>query len=166
VTIPFRSYILCLTILIGFLSSCNKDQQSIQWYYWKQDFNLNEAQEGLIDTLGTQKIYVKYFDVDYKDGETKPLALIQINTTPQRREVVPCIYITNRTFDDAKRAATKKFDAEVLANKIFKLIEEIGDKNRVNPYQEVQFDCDWSSSTKVNYFAFLDAFKEYCEKLY
>lgn len=153
---PLAAFIMLVFFLC---SSCEEKGNDIQWYYWKQDFNLNVQQKQLLDTLKTGKVYTKFFDIDYVDGETVPLALIQFETKLDSVDIIPCIYITNRTFDDNKRIATHIFDAEVLAKKVFDLVKQISGKNRLPKYQEIQFDCDWTGSTKDNYFVFLEAFK-------
>ncbi len=147
-----RKFSLFLLILSTFLFACQSKGPNLQMYYWKQDFKLDKEMNTLLDTVQSTKIYTKFFDIDLKDGKTTPLAKVNFSTKPSQ-EIVPCIYITNRTFE-------RELDLDKLAQSTFNLVKDVIDKNRLEAYSEIQFDCDWTKTTKNAYFQFLEAYRK------
>ena len=98
-----------MILLISFLiSSCQtKQPQDIKtaFYHWKTDFNISNIEKQYLDSLKTKKLYLRFFDIDWDETThfAKPLANISnfknIDTT---FEIIPTIYITNKTFTQLK----------------------------------------------------------------
>ena len=142
-----------------FLSSCKKNEEvnrSINFYYWKQNFNLNNTQRSLIKTNKSDRIYCKYFDIVNQNGTAIPISKIQFDTVPSL-SIVPCIFIKNNVFllDNIEKLHFQVFDLIYQINKFYNI--------QIN---EIQFDCDWTTITRDKYFNFLDEFKrEYGEQI-
>ncbi|MGB1248728.1 MAG: hypothetical protein ACPG4Z_07565, partial [Chitinophagales bacterium] len=66
-------------------------------------------------------------------------------------EIIPCVFITNSTFEQVS-------DIDKLAQNIHKLITDISSTHSINYYQ-VQFDCDWTQTTRYSFFNFLEKYK-------
>ncbi len=144
-------HVLCIMII--FFSSCrinNNDDKLINFYYWKQNFHLNEAQESLLENNRSNKIYCKYFDVVSEKKKTIPISKIQFDTVPSL-SIVPCIFIKNNVFllDNLNK----------LPDQVLNLINQINQKHNIQ-INEIQFDCDWTSKTRENYFHFLNQIKQ------
>ncbi|MEO1258985.1 MAG: hypothetical protein AAFZ15_09305 [Bacteroidota bacterium] len=128
------------------------------FYHWQTHLEITPAERRLMDLLNVQKLYVKYFDIDL-DGNSQPVphAVVDINgELLDETVIVPTVFITHRTF----KSISKK-NIEQLASRIFKKINEIN--NRLYPTAnylptEIQFDCDWTPTTRENYFYFLECF--------
>jgi len=138
---PYKKTILLLVILcfvIGFLSYSKKDL-TYSYYHWKNTFDLKENQD---------KIYIKALDIDY----SKKLEVIRtkFNSKP-KNDFVPVIYISNK--------AIKEADLSLLVKNI---LEEL--KALPYSYDELQFDCDWSLSTRAKYFDLLEEIKKNTKK--
>ena len=147
-----------IILVLLFLSSCTPKKKEISFYHWKTDFELNASNQQLLNTLGSEKLYTKFFDVTYADDQQAPLpvATIQFNdsTATKIKELIPVVYITNEVFKKMKSVS----ETEQLARNISDKIERLVVKNKLT-VNELQFDCDWSVATRENYFAFLEAIR-------
>lgn len=124
------------------------------FYHWKTHFQLTQAEQGYLDAIGTKKLYVKFFDVDW-DGITNqpiPLAVVEIDTTKLNDlNIVPTVFITNRTLLQLPME-----QVDTLAGLIFRKIKSLETQHPL----EIQFDCDWTAKTKAKYFALLDNLRQ------
>ena len=125
------------------------------FYHWQTDLDISEAEADFLVKVSSTRIYAKCFDLDYNAARraVEPSALIRIGSLPANTELVPVIFITNRSFlnTDADGAGDlAKFTHELLER-------QLGE--RTFP-AEVQFDCDWSPQTRDRFFEFLRAMRE------
>ncbi len=145
-------YFSLFTFLL--LSSCNSDLPKTKalpaFYHWQTHLKITPSERLLLDSLNVKKLYVKFFDIDLDgNGGPAPQALVQMDThLLHGLDIVPTIFITNRTF----KSISKK-EIETLAENIFDKINALH-----RPPSEYQFDCDWTKSTRENYFYFLKYF--------
>jgi hypothetical protein len=131
------------------------------FYHWQTAVYLDHTEQTMLQKLDIQRLYVKYFDVDwnFNKGLAVPLASAKLDTVSLKRvaEIVPTIFITNRTFTHLPHE-----EVTVLAERIYQKIK------RLHPAQlslkEIQIDCDWSSSTREKYFRLLQVLKQQTEK--
>jgi hypothetical protein len=72
-------------------------------------------------------------------------------------EVVPCVFVQNEVFNATKNTSK-------LAENIAKLVLSISKKQHLK-IKEMQLDCDWTSTTKYSYFAFLEALQTQIGKI-
>jgi hypothetical protein len=99
---------------------------------------------------------VRYFDLDMPPGDAqpKPIAPISFDTTNLFFAVTPVIYIKNRVFLKLDSGSVS-----ALCNNVFKMVKAINQSIHKSP-DEIQFDCDWTVTTRENYFFFLRTYKE------
>ena len=136
-----------------FFSSCkkeDKEKKNINFYYWKQNFNLSETQKSLININKSKIIYCKYFDIVNQNGVAIPISKVQFDTKPSI-SIVPCVFIKNNVF--------LLNNVDELHNKVFNLINQINNLHNLQ-INEIQFDCDWTSKTREKYFNFLNQIKQ------
>jgi len=142
--------------LFLFLSCQNKPPQidvHLGFYHWKTALELSPKETNYLDSLQVEKIYIKFFDVDwdFNQQQVKPLASLQAKTIPSKEiAIVPTIFITNRTFQQIEHKHILGLSKQISA----KLKEQFNAFPQ-HTIQQVQFDCDWSGTTKEKYFAFL-----------
>jgi hypothetical protein len=102
-----------------------------------------------------ERLYVRYFDVDLQGGAPIPVGkLVDAGGLRYTKEIVPTVFITNRSFLDRPPEAVAD-----LAGKVAALIESLHQKIATQTIREVQFDCDWTDRTQSNYFLFLEQIK-------
>ena len=149
-------------ILLSVCAGCEDQQDepkrigpiSKSFYFWKSNFNLIDSEIQYLDLLNCQRLFTRFFDLDY-DSQTQqinPIGVLHVNQPPPPSiEIVPVIFITNRTF---KNIAGNELEGlvEKTLNKINEIHEQLSD----TPFTELQIDCDWTQTTRENYFQFLE----------
>jgi hypothetical protein len=162
--------ILVIGVVSLFLFSCTrgKEVQNIEraFYYWKSDNSLSAVGENKLSANKVNKIYVKFFEVDYSEamGNYPYDKLYSYGTmfkSVDSVSVVPTIFIKNELF-----AHNTEKDLDKLADNIVYLINKRCDEKfrNANVVDEIQIDCDWTKSTKEKYFYLLKKVKELSKK--
>lgn len=143
-------------VVVFLLFSCQEKQKTISFYYWKTSFRLSPKEISTLRGNHVNTLYIRYFDIDFAPGDKqpKPVAPIVFDTTRLFFGVVPVIYIKNRVFQKSDSAGIAQ-----LSDNVFRLVSGINRSISKNPV-EIQFDCDWTVSTKEKYFQFLRRYKE------
>ncbi len=147
--------LLLLAVLV--CSSCGKKREHpVSFYHWKTTFSLTPAEQACFRELGCKKLYLRFFDVDNESGRPLPQAIIQpFDASLIATEYIPVVFVTNRTLRGLSKEEIRK-----LAEQTDGLITEIEEKNGLPPGKEIQIDCDWTESTRENYFRFLTLLRE------
>jgi hypothetical protein len=146
----------CILILLVFFAGCaQKNEIEVQrsFYYWKSVYNLSAREKQVVDSLSIQKLYVKFFDVEWNAARSAALPIAQIifkENPVTNIQLVPVVFITNEAIakctDDA---------IDSLAQNIARLVQETSAVNHLPPSREIQIDCDWTKTTKEKYFRLL-----------
>lgn len=147
----FFAFVFCL--------SCQKETTpkdvSRGIYYWKSTFKLSKAERQTLDSCKIKKLYFKAFDVDWDFTKARaiPKATIRFEEEiPPNLAIVPTVFITNQVL---KQANKQQLDTTIsFINKHLRTV--LKNKN----FDEIQFDCDWTISTRERYFYLLRAFKK------
>lgn len=147
-----------LLFLAFFTNSCQ--QQTVEttaaFYHWQTNFELSKTETNYLQQLSIQKIYPKFFDVDWDFNQQEPVALAPISIPSELPsaliliEIIPTVFITNRTL--------VQLSPEQLPDLAAKIVQKLTvqmEAFRVNKIQEIQLDCDWSQNTKTKYFRLL-----------
>lgn len=143
-------------IIAVFLCCCKPTaKQDVSFYYWKSTFSLKDPERSALSETKCQTLYVKYFDVVKENGQIKPVATIHFKDVLPEQRIVPVVFIKNEVFRDIDSAETER-----LAKNILSLIDQINFSNSIH-VNELQWDCDWTESTKDQYFAFLRTIKKF-----
>ena len=116
----------------------------------------------MLDSCHVQKLYVKAFDLDWDlaKNEVIPKASIRFEEAlPKNLVLVPTIFITNQVLTQ-----TPDNQLDTLDNFMKKHLDFVWKKTN---FQEIQFDCDWTISTRRKYFKLLVSLrKHFPEKLF
>ena len=147
----FFAFVFCL--------SCQKETApkdvSRGIYYWKSTFKLTDAERQTLDSCKIKKLYFKAFDVDwdFTKAQAIPKATIKFEEEiPTNLTIIPTVFITNQVL---KQSTDQQLDTTIsFINKHIRTA--LKNKN----FDEIQFDCDWTISTRERYFYLLRAFKK------
>ena len=133
-------------------------------YYWQTWYSTNDYEDRFLADNTIQTMYLRFFDVELSQGwndhdKCMPVATISIpdHESLSGFNVVPVVFITPE--------AIKEYESftDHLAHRIYAMCV----KNKIE-IKEVQFDCDWTKSTRDAYFQFLidvrKALKTYFKK--
>ncbi len=99
-------------------------------------------------------IQTRYFDLDFppEDSLPGPVSPIIFKNTPGIR-IIPVVYIKKRVFERVSDDSIRS-----LAKAVYKLVSAIS--GSINQQAEgIQFDCDWTETTRDRYFLFLREYK-------
>jgi hypothetical protein len=135
------------------------------FYYWRTHFHLNAAEQQYLKDCKIERLYVKFFDVDWEETTQRimPLAIVELDSSAksirQKWEITPVIFITNRAIANL----TTEGIAD-LAEKIDRKIEAIEQQLGPEHSPEIQLDCDWTPSTRERYFQLLEDLGTRCQK--
>lgn len=158
--------VLSLFLLL-LLTSCADKTAEVKtraMYYWNTTFRIDAQKERFLAEHKVERLYVRYFDVvENESGEPMPNATIDLPHAPLRLphegegsarkgkdfklEIIPTVYVHN----DCMR---KRHDG--LAEKILKRLLQMSETHHMGKVNEIQMDCDWTQSTRQNFFAFLE----------
>lgn len=136
-------------------------QQDNAIYYWRTTFKLDDYEKEFLNKNGIRKMYVRFFDVDVNPDTLSsdrcvPVATISFNDSlPDGVEIVPTVFITPEAIKEWPSFSN------FLARRIYAMCEY----NGISP-NEVQFDCDWTTSTRIAFFEFLKNVKIQFEEYY
>jgi hypothetical protein len=131
------------------------------FYLWQTEIALDLSKKNYLDTLQCQKLYLKFLDIGLNPSTliAEPLANLNLLNAADFRgkQIIPTVFITNETFKTVK----SEVEIENLAKKIATAIFQIGENLPQNEYTEIQFDCDWTATTRDAYFSFLEKIKKH-----
>lgn len=171
------------------LSQCQMDNQSTERaiYYWQTTMDFDKVDDSIANNLNLSTLYIRYFDIDWDAGYNAGVPIGVLNkdmieenlTVLGDRNIIPTIFITNRTFKNMNVR-----DIDKLAKNTVRKIENINqqlkvwqinsilyetDKSSWEEYfeieknfdfdtliTEIQIDCDWTASTRDKFFEFLE----------
>ena len=154
--------ILSTTLLITLCLSCHDKQPKevkTAFYHWKTQSTLSDFEKLYLKSLKVEKLYVRLFDIDWDETKQFPMPLASTNTLKDigdNIEIVPTIYITNKTFS---KIADNQLDT--LSRLVF---QKIAKNTEGVHFNEIQIDCDWTESTKTRFFSFLKSLKTLSQK--
>ncbi len=148
----FCLFIVCILFLT---SSCTSKEKTITpaFYHWQTNFSLTPSEKDYLQEFPIQKLYVKFFDVDWNAAANQPFPMAEVifdSTDWKNVEIIPTIFITNRSLKNYPLEKINDLGKNIL-EKIFYLKKEIS---------EIQIDCDWSETTKEKYFQLLNFIKK------
>ncbi len=152
-------YTIGIYFVFQFLACTDSSPRVITpaFYHWKTNLSIDSSVISNLDSLKVEKLYIKFFDIDWSSsaGEAIPKAILIANDFDLQKEIIPTIFITNRTFLKTDEKAQK-----VLAQRTAQKIKSISKKYGIPAPKEIQFDCDWSGKTREAFFNFIKIFKK------
>lgn len=162
-----HSLLKIFPIVLFLLSSVScvsaSHDHNISFYHWKSNYQMDNDVRNYMRGLNCQKIYLHLFDV-VKEGEiSRPINIFKVTDSLKNDSsihFVPVIFITNEVFSNTDTSKINKL-ASYIKYFTHNMVHNYSniDKNTID---EIQFDCDWTPSTKENYFTFL----KYVKNLY
>jgi hypothetical protein len=151
---------LFLVILLLFAACHTGRKHPVDFYYWKTNVSLDTTEQRYFKELESKYLYIRFFDVDNDGNGIRPVAKIKpFDCTLLQAEYVPVIFITNRTFTGITSQGIDE-----LAQHINDLTTEIANANHLPAVSEIQIDCDWTLTTRNDYFRFLKKLKAVSKK--
>ena len=155
-TTKFKLTIYLLACFVLATTSCHKTRVvQTSFYYWKTVYDLNNFEQQYFKALHCRKVYLRIMDVDAGDNGNVPVSPVLFKSTfADSVQLVPVVFIVNN----------------ILRNQTHKHLDDLGDKivayvnGKVRQagkttFGELQIDCDWTNTTRDNYFYLLNRIK-------
>jgi hypothetical protein len=158
------TFFLLLSVMLFFSCTQKREERKIErsFYYWKTVFKLTDFEKQRLDSLNVKTIYIRFFDVGWDEATKIPVPVAKLQNTnyklPGNMQIIPVVFITNECIKKIDSSQLQKF-----ADNIYLLIQEIITANSFNSIAEIQIDCDWTVTTKDNYFNLLRKIKTLCK---
>ncbi|MCC7501337.1 MAG: hypothetical protein IT229_02330 [Flavobacteriales bacterium] len=124
-------------------------------FRWRNGYGLDRDEHQAMERNGVQRVYFKLLDIGWNPANgAHPVSAVDVpyewrdysrerGPWTDKVEFVPCIYITNTTFEKLDATGTE----ELVHNLLRKLRMECPVK-----LHGVMLDCDWTPSTKDRFF--------------
>ena len=125
-------------------------------YYWKTRFVLKESERAFLNEQEVGRIYLRFFDVDVTEdlmGYSKdvvPIGTVTFDSTkPAGVEIVPTVFISVPAISVT---SYQEQGFKILADRIVTRVLNMADYNDMGPIHEIQLDCDWTGSTRDDFY--------------
>jgi hypothetical protein len=140
------------------LLSCHKARVvETSFYYWKTVYRNNQAEQAYLHHFKAKKLYIRITDVGLDTGSNTPAPVSPIvfnNHLPDSIEIVPVVFVIN----DLLRTQGQE-QLNLLAAHIARFVTDKVKQAGKAGFSELQMDCDWTASTRENYFYLLRRLK-------
>ncbi len=160
---PFRYLVIIVFGSCLLAISCQQPprSKSMAFYYWKTQFSIDSLEAATLVSNNVNQLYTRYFDIDFLPADTAPRSVSPISwdsaTLPA--QIMPVVYIKNRVFERLDSSGIRR-----LSEKTLQLVTGISAAKKITP-QAMQFDCDWTESTRDNYFLFLQLYRSLSKQI-
>jgi hypothetical protein len=126
------------------------------FYSWRTVFSLSAAERGALEQQRVERLYLRFFDIDLVQAGSGPAAPAPIAPVtpgaqpalPRGVEIVPVVFLKNQALSHLGAGGAARL-AEQLFAEVTKRAALLG----AGPVRELQLDCDWTASTRDEYFA-------------
>ena len=148
-------FTLALCLLLVLACQQKKVQIKPAFYHWKSKLSLQVTERQYLDQLSAQKLYLRFFDLDWNAQQAAPIPVATLQINPQQLtglNLVPTIFITNRTL-----IHLASDQLEPLVDKMIKKLQQMLQEIPQHSIEEIQIDCDWTLKTKNKYFDLLES---------
>ena len=149
----YRILYLSLSVFL-ILSSCQQENcdTSLSFYHWKTQYAPDSLEQAYLQTLSSERLYLRLFDVDWDPARQEPTPKAEARINAQLpHTIVPTIYITNRTLLQAST-----IQLETLVQQI---LDKVASYLPLDSIPELQIDCDWTGRSQAAYFDLLNGLK-------
>ena len=159
VFVPFI-FVLCSIIVSCLSFSCRRHDRVINtsFYFWKTVYKTNKTESDYLNHLHSHKLYMRIMDVDMDENGSTPIPVSPISfqaRLPDTVALVPVVFIVNNILK-----VTTRPQLDVLATNIVRFVNGKVQQAGKSSFNELQIDCDWTASTRENYFYLLEQLRK------
>ncbi len=156
-----RNYLSFAIILLVTLTGCQRHHKETSFYYWKTTYASDSLLQTNIQHLGVKKLYMRIMDIDMDmmGREAVPISPISFtDTLPPDVGIVPVVFINTKIFQHMDSLAIRS-----LAHKVVPFVREKVKQSGANSFNELQLDCDWTTSSRDKFFYLIEFMKTFPE---
>ncbi len=151
-------FLIFIILCLASLSACHHSKKvNVSFYYWKTVYKANKIENAYLLHFNVRKLYVRIMDIGLDDNGRSPVPVSPVvfkDKLPDSLRIVPVVFIVN----DILRNITKP-QLDDLADKLVAFVgAKVQQAGKTN-FDELQIDCDWTATTRDNYFYLLNRIK-------
>ena len=117
------------------------------FYHWERRLDPGPAERATLARYGSQRLFVKVFDLVWENGGPAPVAELELGDTTGLPELLPVVFVTNEVVRNLRPEASASL-ARQLVSRAGQLLGR--------SFTELQLDCDWTEGTRRRYFGLLN----------
>lgn len=133
------------------------------FYSWRTAFSLSPAERAALEQQHVERLYLRFFDIDLVQAGSgpavpapvAPVTLGPAPTLPPGVEIVPVVFLKNQALAHLGAGGAAR-----LAEQLFAEVQKRAALLGALPVREVQLDCDWTASTREEFFALARAVQQ------
>jgi len=143
-------------VLITALASCHRQRVvNTSFYYWKTVYESNPAEGRYFNAMHCKKLYLRIMDVDDNGNGPVPVSPVTFKApVPDSVALVPVVFVVNKVLLNQTQQQLR-----ALAGKIVYYVTGKVTQAGQPAFNELQMDCDWTRTTRANYFYLLQCIK-------
>ena len=154
----FAALGFCLSAGIGWWAyTVARPIPAVSFYHWKTAYDPGPASQDALRRLGSPRLYLRFFDVTSEGSYDSPAfpTATAIFLSPPELPVVPVVFIDQSILRRAEWSSHTVPRQPELGTRIVRRVEEMIRQNNLTPAKELQLDCDWTQSTREDFFSLL-----------
>ena len=156
----WRSALIIILLLPLCYGACRRDTSAAveaAFYYWKTVYRPDSTERASLRNISADRVYIRIMDIDNQgaNGEAIPVSAVTFDEPlPDTLAAVPVVYIVNNVLKGQSAG-----QLETLAANISRFVSGKMKQAGKARFDEIQVDCDWTATTRDNYFALLEALR-------
>lgn len=143
-----------ILIFLFLITACKPERKvNISFYYWKTRYQLNQTELHGLNLFHSKKLYIRIMDVGLDENGSLPVPISPIvfrEKFPDTLTLVSVVFVVNRALLHLTKPQLDKLSAQIIYFMDGK-VRQAGKSS----YNELQIDCDWTATTRDNYFYLL-----------
>ena len=156
----WRSALIIILLLPLVYGACRRGtplRPEASFYYWKTVYRPDSAEQASLRNIGAGRVFIRIMDIDNQgaNGEAIPVSAVTFaEPLPDTLAAVPVVYIVNNVLKGQSAG-----QLETLAANISRFVSGKMKQAGKAGFDEIQVDCDWTATTRDNYFTLLEALR-------
>lgn len=158
------AHIIGVMLLLLLLCACKQEKRELfAFYHWKSKARHTPVIAAALAKTATNTLYLHYFDIDrFREGSSPddgvfPVSVLkEVDPALKQYDIVPVIFIANKVFK-------QDVDLPALSHRIHELVKQISLHHFGKIPGHIQLDCDWTESSREQYFELIELLKQHYE---
>ncbi len=149
---------LLLSLLLLFAACQQPDKAPLKrsatlgFYHWQQQLEVDSLPTCLLAAYPPQALPTKIMDIGWEAGRPQLLSKLQMLPDSLPFRLLPVVFITNAVMLHADENTLEQLAEDLLQTAFQRIFPS---ETYTEGIREWQFDCDWTSSSREQYFYFL-----------
>lgn len=153
-----------LFTLLIFVTACKHERKvNTTFYYWKTSYHLDQNEDRYLKLFHSKNLYARIMDIDLDENGISPVPVSPIVFKEKLADtltLVPVVFVVNRVL-----LHLNKTQLDQLAAQIIYFVNGKVKQAGKSDFPELQIDCDWTASTRENYFYLLKKIRSWLNNI-